>query len=82
MRVLCVVCESGWILIGKENKADEKEIELSNASVVRRWDNGKGIGGIVKAEYKDDYTLDEIGDVIINQDKVLFIIPCEWEMEK
>ncbi|MBR2543409.1 hypothetical protein IKF03_02335 [Candidatus Saccharibacteria bacterium] len=45
---------------------------------MRKWRNGKGIGAISKKKYKDDYTLDEIGDVRIKQNKVLFEIPCEW----
>lgn len=77
MRTICVVCESGWIIVGQE-KGIENGIELTESSVVRRWTNGRGIGGIAKAEYKDEYTLDPIGDVIINPDKVLFTIPCEW----
>lgn len=31
------------------------------------------------AEYKDEYTLDPIGDVDIRVGKILFEIPCEWE---
>ena len=46
--------------------------------MVRKWTNGKGIGGIAKTENKGEYTLDAIGDVEIKQNKILFIIPCEW----
>lgn len=74
----CYVCEYGWIVIGKETERTENQIIVSNASVVRRWNNGKGIGGIAKAENKDEYTLDFIGDVAIMIGKVLFEIPCEW----
>lgn len=76
----CAVCESGWIIIGEKDDELSNEIEmiLHNASVVRRWDNGKGIGGIAKAENKCEYVLDAIGDVSIRQSKVLFEIPCEW----
>ncbi len=72
----CFVCEYGWIVVGKETERTAEMIMLSEASVVRRWMNGKGIGGI--AENKDGYTLDAIGDVIIRQNKVLFEISCEW----
>lgn len=72
------VCESGWIIVGNETGRTADEITLTDASVVRRWTNGKGIGGIAKAENKDEYTLDAIGDVIIRLDKVLFEILCEW----
>ena len=78
MKHLIIVCEAGWIICGTEEKTTKGTIELKEASVVRRWSNGKGIGGLAKAEYKSDYTLDAIGDVSIKQGKVLFVIPCEW----
>ena len=74
----CFVCEYGWVIIGKVVERDENEVRLTDASVVRRWMNGKGIGGIAKAENKDEYTLDAIGDVVIRLGKILFEIPCEW----
>ena len=74
----CFVCEYGWIVIGRETGRTDETISLSDASVVRKWNNGKGIGGIAKTENKDEYTLDAIGDVIIRTAKVLFEIPCEW----
>ena len=74
----CFVCEYGWIVIGTETERTAEQIKLSDASVVRKWMNGKGIGGIAKAENKDEYTLDAIGDVVIRLGKVLFEIPCEW----
>ena len=74
----CYVCEYGWIVIGKETERTDEQIKLSEASVVRKWTNGKGIGGIAKAKNKNEYTLDAIGDVLIRSSKVLFEIPCEW----
>lgn len=76
---VCVVCECGWIIKGAKDAASTAEVMiLNNASVVRRWANGKGIGGIAKAANKNEYELDEIGTVEIRQNKVLFEIPCEW----
>ena len=77
---ICVVCEYGWIIKGikDEETTTAESLMLHDASVVRKWSNGKGIGGIAKLENKDGYTLDEIGDVEIKQNKILFIIPCEW----
>ena len=75
---ICIVCEYGWIICGIEAERDGKTVDLYDASVVRKWTNGRGIGAISKAEHKDEYTLDKIGKVIIRQDKVLFEIPCEW----
>lgn len=74
----CLICESGWILIGKVILDVGDAVELEDAAVVRSWNNGRGIGGIAKREYKDEYTLDEIGTVYIAKDKILFSIPCEW----
>ena len=74
----CYVCESGWIVIGKETERTADTILLTDASVVRRWDNGKGIGGIAKEANRDEYVLDKIGNVVIRAAKVLFEIPCEW----
>ena len=74
----CFVCECGWIVIGVECERDADQVKLTDASVVRKWTNGKGIGGISKAENKEEYTLDAIGDVVIRQNKVLFEISCEW----
>ena len=74
----CYVLEYGWIVIGEEKTRTEDQISLADASVVRKWNNGKGIGGIAKAENKNDYVLDAIGDIRIRSQKVLFEIPCEW----
>ena len=78
MENLCVVCEYGWIIKGAKVGVANGTLILKDASVVRRWYNGKGIGGIAKKENKDEYTLDPIGDVNIMQSKILFLIPCEW----
>lgn len=75
---VCVICEAGWILCGVPADKTADILVLTGAAVVRCWSNGRGIGGIAKAEYKDEYTLDEIGDVSIYRNKILFVIPCEW----
>lgn len=76
---VCVICEGGWILKGKETyDTDNNELVLKDAAVVRRWSNGKGIGGIAKAENADEYTTDYIGDVAVRQSKVIFTFACEW----
>lgn len=77
MKNLCVVCEYGWIIKGKLAKEDADTLTLTESAVVRKWINGKGIGGIAKAENLNEYTLDPIGDVEIRKSKVLFVIPCE-----
>ena len=79
MENVCVVCEYGWIIKGVVEAVQKTDVlYLKDASVVRSWRNGKGIGGIAKAENKGEYTLDPIGDVQIMRNKILFVIPCEW----
>ena len=78
MRKICVICEYGWIVLGNVAGGNDEYLLLTESAVVRSWSNGRGIGGIAKEEFKDEYILDEIGDVEINKDKILFVIPCEW----
>lgn len=73
-----VVIESGWIMVGEMTNPSTQTTLLKNAAVVRRWNNGKGIGGLSKAENKHEYTLDPVGSVSIQTSKILFEIPCEW----
>lgn len=73
-----VVIEVGWIMVGEMTNPSTQTTLLKNASVVRRWNNGKGIGGLAKAENKHEYTLDPVGSVSIQTSKILFEIPCEW----
>lgn len=73
---VCVIADRGWIFEGYRT---DSSYQLTNASVVRRWDNGLGIGGIAKAEHKDDYTLDAVGSIEINPKAVIALIPItEW----
>lgn len=72
------VCERGWILVGIITKENEEDIQVMKTQVVRKWRNSRGIGGLVKEEYKSEYTLDPIGEVSIKKSKILFTIPCEW----
>lgn len=63
---VCVIAASGWIFEGRAVSREGGAITLAGASVVRRWDNGLGIGGLAKAEHKDDYTLDACGTVRVH----------------
>ena len=75
---ICVVLDYGWIIEGNVASRAGDVIRLVDASVVRKWNNGRGIGGIAKAEYKGEYMLDAIGDVTVYASRVLFEIPLEW----
>lgn len=80
MKRNCYILESGWIIEGKVERGEDKYIRLNDAYVVRKWNNGRGIGGIAKKEYRNEYTLDEIGEVEIMKSKVLFAIPINYEV--
>lgn len=73
---VCVIATNGWIFEGHCVEREDGCIKLAGASVVRRWDNGLGIGGIAKAEHKDDYTLDACGTVRVHA--VVAEIALEW----
>lgn len=78
MKKSIIVCEYGWIICGNIEENSEKEIKVTDGSIVRCWSNGRGIGALAKEEHKKEYTLDYIGDVNIMQSKALFVIPCDW----
>lgn len=76
----CYILDSGWIIEGELKREDTGIISLKDAYVVRKWCNGRGIGGIAKKKYRNEYTLDEIGEVEIMMNKVLFVIPIDYEV--
>ena len=75
-----VIMPYGWIFVGEDITSDgDANITLQNASVVRKWTNGKGIGALASKEYKGDYTLDKCyGNLILPKSSVIAAIECEW----
>ena len=73
---VCVIATNGWIFEGDAVSREGGAVTLAGASVVRRWDNGRGIGGLAKAEHKDDYALDPCGTVRVCA--VVAEIALEW----
>lgn len=73
---VCVICTNGWIFEGHVAGAgvDDCLFALSDASVVREWSNGLGIGGIADPEHFADYTLDKIGSIRIYANTVIAVI--------
>lgn len=74
---VCVIADRGWIFEGYRDLA-EPGCKLNNAHVVRRWDNGLGIGGLAKREHKDEYALDGLGRIDVAERAVIAVIPLEW----
>lgn len=76
---IIVIAQRGWIFEGRKDKSVTDKVQLLNASVVRSWTNGRGIGGLCKKEYKDEYTLDYAGTVSFPNEAIIASIDItEW----
>ena len=74
-----VIVPNGWIFVGRVIDSTPDRIILTDASVVRKWSNGKGIGALAAVEHKSDYTLDQCyGDVTVPQKSINAVIDCQW----
>nr|DAV56309.1 MAG TPA: hypothetical protein [Caudoviricetes sp.] len=72
---VCVIAERGWIF---EGYREGDGFKLTRSHVVRRWDNGLGIGAIADPEHKEEYVLDYIGNIEIIDHSVIAVIPLGW----
>lgn len=74
-----VIAQRGWIFEGLQDKKVKDKIQLLNANVVRKWSNGKGIGGLCNKTDKTSYTLDPVGTISFPKEAVIAIIDIvEW----
>lgn len=77
---VCVIATNGWIFEGHTSNDVTNirdGVNLHDAHVVRKWNNGLGVGAIAKADHKDDYTLDWVGSVYVHN-VVAVINIQEW----
>lgn len=78
-RHVCVIATNGWIFEGYTTQNDETaDIVLTDAHVVRRWNNGLGIGGLADPAHKEEYTLDAIGNIAVYTSRVVAVIALRW----
>jgi len=75
---IIVIAQRGWIFEGYKDRDSSDKIRLLNANVVRSWSNGRGIGGLTKAEHKGDYKLDPVGVVEFAPEGVIATISVDW----
>lgn len=75
---ICIIIDKGWIIEGTVASRRGGVIRMEDASVVRSWRNGRGIGAIADPAHKDEYTLDPIGNVSVYESRALFEIPLGW----
>lgn len=74
---IIVIAQRGWIFIGYKDKSVKDELVLLNAEVVRKWSNGKGIGGLAE---KDDsaYVRDAVGTIRFPNEAIICAIDVRW----
>lgn len=75
---VAIVAERGWILEGYQTVREGGDVLLTGARVVRKWSNGLGLGGLVKLKHKDEYVLDNMGEVLVSRDAIIFTVFLEW----
>lgn len=76
---IIVIAQRGWIFEGHKDNSVTDKIQLLNASVVRSWSNGKGIGGLCTKSSKSDYKLDAVGTVSFPNEGVIATLDItEW----
>ncbi len=76
---IIVIAQRGWIFEGHKDTSVIDKIQLLNASVVRSWSNGKGIGGLCSKQSKADYKLDLVGTVSFPNEGVIATLDItEW----
>jgi len=75
---IIVIAQRGWIFEGYKDKNITDKIRLLNANVVRSWSNGRGIGGLTKKEYKNEYKLDPVGVIEFANEGIIAQINIEW----
>jgi len=75
MRKVIVVLPSGWVLVGDTAEAGVPST-LGDASVIRRWDAGKGLGHLAQGgPAASSMTLSPCNGVV-TLGQVLFTIEC------
>jgi hypothetical protein len=72
------IAQRNWIFVGRKGATEDGRLRLTEASVVRSWRNGRGIGGLAKDAYRHEYNLDWVGTVEFADGGVIAEISAEW----
>lgn len=72
------VLQNRWVLIGDVH-LNEREVRLTDASVIRVWGTTKGLGEIALKGPTEKTQLDPCGTTTIPHNAVLFSIDCTYE---
>lgn len=71
------VLQARWVLIGEVVPSKGDLIQLSNASVIRRWGTTKGLGEIALKGPTKNTIFDEVGNCSFPTQALLFSIECK-----
>lgn len=71
-----LVIDSGWVLVGRIQESDEREVLLSPTSCVRVWGTTKGLGEIALCGPTKATQLDPMGKVVVMRESIKFMIDC------
>ena len=70
------VLQSRWVLIGEVIPCEGDLVQLSDASVIRRWGTTKGLGEIALKGPTKNTVLDPCGNCSFPTSAILFSIQC------
>jgi len=75
-RVAIVVCDRGFVLVGRITVSDSY-VTISPCSTVRRWGTSRGLGEIASGGPTDKTVLDPQPTTRVHELQVVQIIDCE-----
>lgn len=76
-----IIADAGHIFVGETEHTD-KGVQLSNASVIRRWGTTRGLGEIALGGPTSSTVLDKTGRVFIPTQAMICVISCEQDRWK
>lgn len=75
-RVAIVVCDRGFVLVGRVS-IEDSYVTITSCSNVRRWGTTKGLGQIASGGPTNDTILDPQPTTRVHELQVVQIIDCE-----
>lgn len=77
MQKVVLVLQRGWVVVGDLGQDDGVKVQLTNASVIRRWGTTKGLGEIALKGPTMKTILDACGVVEAHPAAVVLRVPCD-----
>ena len=77
MKKVILVLQRGWVVVGDLAKDTADSVELTNASVIRRWGTTRGLGQLAIEGPKKATILDACGTVSAHPLAIVLRLACE-----